>query len=68
MQKDGDLSDFDDEHTFRESEKRAVNGSTHNFVVQFGEKSAEIGFNYQADGIKDLLNSPAPAERPVRWM
>ncbi|CZS90673.1 hypothetical protein WAI453_004041 [Rhynchosporium graminicola] len=68
MQKDGEFADFDEEYTFKESEKRALNETTRNFVCQFGEEGAEIAFNLQADGIEALLKSPASAERPVRWI
>ncbi|KAG4442736.1 hypothetical protein IFR05_001753 [Cadophora sp. M221] len=68
MENDGHFADFDDEHTFRESERHAGLESTTNFVVQFGEEGAEIAFNYRAEGIKDLLKGSPPAERPVRWI
>ncbi|KAK0104499.1 hypothetical protein ONS95_004787 [Cadophora gregata] len=68
MEKNGHFADFDEEATFRDSLHRAVLDSTRNFVVQFGEASAEIAFDFQADGIEALLNSSRPAERPVRWI
>ncbi|KAH9210573.1 hypothetical protein DL95DRAFT_370770 [Leptodontidium sp. 2 PMI_412] len=68
MENDGQFADFDDKHTFEESERRAALESTTNFVVQFGEEGAEIAFNYQADGIETLLKGSPPAERPVRWI
>ncbi|KAG4425644.1 hypothetical protein IFR04_001106 [Cadophora malorum] len=68
MEKDGQFADFDEESTFKNCLGRAVLASTRNFVVEFGEESAEIAFDFQADGIKALLNSSSPAERPVRWI
>lgn len=68
MEKDGEFADFDNEHTYNESQKRALDESTRNFVVQFGGNGAEIAFDFQADGIEALLDDVAPAERPVRWM
>ncbi|KAL2067302.1 hypothetical protein VTL71DRAFT_1726 [Oculimacula yallundae] len=68
MERDGQFANFDEEYTFKASEERAVLESTRNFVVQFGEEGAEIAFDFQADGIEALLQSPASAERPVRWI
>ncbi|PVH87189.1 hypothetical protein DL98DRAFT_510047 [Cadophora sp. DSE1049] len=68
MEKDGQFADFDEDSTFKDCLGRAVLESTRNFVVQFGEESAEIAFDFQADAIEALLNSSSPAERPVRWI
>lgn len=68
MEKDGQFADFDNDLSFNESQKRALDALTRNFVVQFGEEGAEIAFDFKADGIKALLDSSAPEERPVRWM
>lgn len=68
MEEDGQFADFDEESTFKNCLGRAVLASTRNFVVEFGEESAEIAFDFQAGGIKTLLNSSSPVERPVRWM
>ncbi len=68
MEKDGDFANFDNEQTYNESQKRALNEATRNFVVNFGANEAKIAFDLQADGIRDILYHVAPAERPVRWM
>ncbi|KAK2626878.1 hypothetical protein QTJ16_004053 [Diplocarpon rosae] len=68
MEKNGHFADFDNEVTYRESQERALLESTCNFVVQFGEAGADIGFDFHAGEIASLISTPASIERPVRWI
>ncbi|PBP22086.1 hypothetical protein BUE80_DR007079 [Diplocarpon rosae] len=68
MEKTGHFADFDNEVTYRESQERALLQSTRNFVVQFGDAGADIGFDFHAGEIASLISTPASIERPVRWI
>lgn len=68
MDRDGQFADFDTEVVYYDSQERALSQQTQNFVVEFGKDNAHIAFDYNAEGIKALVESSAPVERPVRWM
>jgi hypothetical protein len=68
LEKDGRFADFDDQETYDESQSRALEENTRNFVVEFGKHEAQIAFDLQADDIENLLKAERSLERPVRWM
>jgi hypothetical protein len=68
MENDKVFADFDDETIYTKSQARARLESTLNFAVEFGKEEAQIAFDLTADDVRTLLESPAPQNRPVRWM
>jgi hypothetical protein len=59
---------YDDDKVYEESTERALNASTENFVVEFGVDEAQIAFDLGDADLEELLRTPQPQERPVRWM
>jgi hypothetical protein len=68
MAENGSFNDFDNETVYRESQVRALDESTHNFVVEFGKSNAQIAFNLGTGDVKKLFESERDEEKPVRWM
>jgi hypothetical protein len=68
MATNGMFADYDDEQVYKSSQIRALQEETHNFVVEFGKEGARVAFDLEQEHVQSLLNTPAPAERPVRWM
>lgn len=64
----GVFADYDNEQVYNSSQTRALREETHNFVVEFGKEGAQVAFDLQQKDVQSLLDTPAPAERPVRWM
>jgi len=62
------FTNYDDEKIHEESTTRALNASTENFVVEFGPDEAQIAFDLGDAELGEILRSPQPQERPVRWM
>jgi hypothetical protein len=62
------FEDFDSPAVYKRSLARAQEGSTHNFVVGFGQKQAKIAFNVSAESFQELLEAEPPHDCPVRWM
>lgn len=62
------FQDFDNADIYQISKRKAQDQSTKNFVVEFGKSEAQIAFDVGVEHVRTLLSSPAPAERPVRWM
>lgn len=59
---------YDDPAVYQLCQAEALKQSTQNFVVEFGRLDAQIAFDVKDEHIRSLLSTPAPAERPVRWM
>ncbi|KAF4637447.1 hypothetical protein G7Y89_g653 [Cudoniella acicularis] len=68
MERDGRFADYDDAKVYEDSKRFSLDPSTSNFVVEFGFDSAQIAFNLDENGFKDLLGSARTDERPVRWI
>jgi hypothetical protein len=68
MEKDGQFEDFDDEAVYRQSQVRALDETTRNFVVEFGKGSAHIAFNLGTGDVQKLFESERHEEKPIRWM
>ena len=68
MAENGFFEDFDDEDVFRQSERRALDESTRNFMVEFGKTNAQIAFNLGTGDLQKILASERTKEKPVRWM
>jgi hypothetical protein len=68
MEKDPMFADFDDEAIYNQSQLRAQEESTRNFVVEFGQGKAHIAFDLGVVDIQSVLESERAPETPVRWM
>ncbi len=68
MEKGARFCNFDEEKVFQDSRDYAERPTTRNFVVEFGKEEAQIAFDLTDQDVKDLLESPASIECPVRWM
>jgi hypothetical protein len=68
MEKDGFFADFDDETVYNQSQLRALDASTRNFVVEFGQSSAHIAFDLGAGDVQKVIESERQEKKPVRWM
>ncbi|RDL41990.1 uncharacterized protein BP5553_01969 [Venustampulla echinocandica] len=68
MDRDGVFADFDDEKVYSTSRKYALDGSTKNFVVDFGKDSAQVAFDLQKIDFEILLKAERPKQRPIRWI
>jgi hypothetical protein len=79
MEKNGRFEDFDEQFVYDASVARALDGKTHNFVVEFSKSEARIAFDLDSEGMNNLIDrepkrksSPdqqSIADRfPVRWM
>jgi hypothetical protein len=68
MAENASFEDFDDEEVYRNSELRALDESTRNFVVEFGKAKAHIAFNLGTGDLQKLFDSERNEEKPVRWM
>lgn len=62
------FQNYDDVGVYQISQVEALKQSTQNFVVEFGRLEAQIAFDVNSEHVQNLLSTPAPAERPVRWM
>lgn len=62
------FENYDDIGVYQRSRDRALLQETRNFVVEFGRLEAQIAFDVEVENVQNLLGTPAPAERPVRWM
>lgn len=61
------LEDFDDPDKFKRLLERAVAECAYNFVVQFGDKKAQIAVDLNVPSLETFLKRQDP-EYPVRWM
>ena len=68
MANNGFFNDFDDETVYRDSQLRALDESTQNFVVEFGKSNAQIAFNLETSDVQKLFESERDEAKPVRWM
>lgn len=68
MEKNGCFEDFDDESVYRESQRRALDETTFNFVVEFGKDRAHIAFNLGTNDVQKLFEAERHEETPVRWI
>lgn len=68
MEKSGLFEDFDDKAVYDQSQARALNNLTHNFIVEFGKERAQIVFDLGSKDVKALLNAERDPARPIRWM
>ncbi|KUJ20548.1 uncharacterized protein LY89DRAFT_579513 [Mollisia scopiformis] len=62
------FENYDDAGVYQRSTNRGLLQETRNFVVEFGRSQAQIAFDVEAEHVQSLLDTPAPAERPVRWI
>jgi len=68
MARIGYFENFDHEDVYSDSQQRALDEATRNFVVEFGKGSAHIAFNLASADIQKLFDSERSDEKPVRWM
>lgn len=79
MEKNGRFENFDERPVYDASVARVLDGTTHNFVVEFSKSEARIAFDLDSKAIKNLVdrdikresshNEQSIADRfPVRWM
>lgn len=68
MANNGYFENFDDEEVYRQSQRRALDESTRNFVVEFGKSNAYIAFDLGTGDLQKLFESERNNEKPVRWM
>ncbi|KAH8808293.1 hypothetical protein F5884DRAFT_791748 [Xylogone sp. PMI_703] len=68
MDKESLFRNYDDVSVYQESELRALEPTTHNFVVEFGKNEAQISFDLDAAQFQLLLDSERPESRPARWI
>jgi hypothetical protein len=68
MESNGPFADFDDENVYRQSQSRALNELTLNFVIEFGKDDAHIAFDLGTGDVQKLLDSERNEKTPVRWM
>jgi hypothetical protein len=68
MEKGAQFENFDDEEIYRQAQRRALLGSTRNFVVEFGKNSANIAFDLDEEQIQELIDTPRKEEKRIRWM
>ena len=68
MEKNGCFEDFDDESVYTQSQRRALDETTRNFVVEFGKDRAHIAFNVGTGDVQRLYETERHEETPVRWM
>ena len=64
----GFFADFDDQTIYGESQLRAQDELTRNFVIEFGKDKAHIAFDLGAGDIESLLKAVRGDNTPVRWM
>lgn len=62
------FENYDDESVFERSQNKALDESTHNFVVDFGRDATRIVFDVTAKETQELLAVPKHKECPIRWM
>jgi predicted nuclease of restriction endonuclease-like (RecB) superfamily len=60
--------DYDDGAFYEQSQEAAQDQKTRNFMVEFGEKQAQIAFDVTLEKVKQMLEGPVSHQRPVRWM
>lgn len=68
MEKSPHFEDFDDRTVYHQSQTRALNNSTENFVVEFGKYKAHIVFDLRPEDVKALLKVERDHETPIRWI
>lgn len=68
MEKKAAFEDFDDENVFKQSQQRALNDATYNFVVEFGKGKALVAFDVGVEDVRTLFDEERNVEIPVRWM
>ncbi|TVY85132.1 hypothetical protein LSUE1_G000421 [Lachnellula suecica] len=64
----GPFQNYDNPDVFKESEQFALDPATKNFVVDFGLDEAQIAFDLGEAEFNSILQTPHPAERPIRWI
>ncbi|RFU36044.1 hypothetical protein B7463_g357, partial [Scytalidium lignicola] len=68
MDKEGLFRNYDDDLVYQESKARALKSTTHNFVVEFGKKEAQIAFDLDRPQIEHIFEAERSPARPGRWM
>ena len=62
------FDDFDDQAIYDQSQLRAQEEATRNFVVEFGKGKAQIAFELGVRELQSVLDAERALETPVRWM
>ena len=68
MEKNGVFADFDHQTVYDQSQLRALDELTRNFVIEFGKEKAHIAFDLGVADVESLLKTERQDSTPVRWM
>ncbi|KAI9741586.1 MAG: hypothetical protein M1818_004393 [Claussenomyces sp. TS43310] len=64
------FGNYDEQFIYDKAQQDALDPNSRNFVVEFGQKNARIGFNLDGESLRRLFEetNEERVDRPVRWI